>query len=37
VASASPAGFPNGAHDDQVDAVSGAVAGRGPVVNIFCA
>jgi tetratricopeptide (TPR) repeat protein len=24
----------NGAHDDQIDAVSGAVAGLGPVVNI---
>jgi predicted phage terminase large subunit-like protein len=30
-------GFPNGAHDDQIDAVSGAVAGLGPGVNIFCA
>jgi hypothetical protein len=27
----------NGAHDDQIDALSGAVAGLGPGVNIFCA
>jgi hypothetical protein len=36
-ASATSEAFPNGAHDDQIDAVSGAVAGLGPVVNIFCA